>query len=144
MESFEKKLEVRWSDLDPNFHMLHSKYYDVGAYCRMSFLVDQGLTPQLMKDHHFGLILFREECIFKREINFGDALKINLLLSKRTADYGRWSMYHEIWKNDYTLAAVIHVDGAWIDTAKRKLTKPPVFIQTVFDNAPLSKEFIIS
>ena len=37
MEVYSKKLEVRWADLDPNFHVLHSKYYDFGAYCRLSF-----------------------------------------------------------------------------------------------------------
>lgn len=69
MESFKTKVEIRWADLDPNFHVLHSRYYDFGAYCRMAFLVTHGLTPQVMSEHHVGPILFREECFFKREIN---------------------------------------------------------------------------
>ena len=48
MESYSKNLEVRWAELDPDFHVLHSKYYDFGAYCRMSFLTEHGMTSDLM------------------------------------------------------------------------------------------------
>lgn len=141
MESFEKSIEIRWSDLDPNFHVLHSKYYDFGAYCRMSFFVEHGMTMAVMKEHNIGPILFREECIFKREIAFGDNIKINFLLNGHTPDYGRWSMTHEIWKNQDTLAAIIHIDGAWMNSIKRKLALPPQVIHPVFDNAPKATDF---
>ena len=77
MNNYNKKIEVRWADLDPNFHMLHSRYYDLGGYCRMTFLVEHGLTPELMQQLHIGPILFREECIFKREISFSDEILVN-------------------------------------------------------------------
>ena len=38
MDVYSKKVEIRWSDLDPNFHLRHSVYYDWGAYTRISFL----------------------------------------------------------------------------------------------------------
>lgn len=141
MESFEKSIEIRWSDLDPNFHVLHSKYYDFGAYCRMTFFVEQGMTPAVMQEHNIGPILFREECIFKREIAFGDELKINFLLKSHTPDYGKWSMTHEIWKNQDILAAIINIDGAWMDTLNRKLALPPQVIHSVFNNAPKATDF---
>ena len=109
----------------------------------MSFLVEVGVTPALMQAHHIGPILFREECIFKREINFGDDIEINLTLSKRTVDYGRWSMKHEIWKNEDTLAAIIHIDAAWMDTFKRKLTVPQPSMVALFDSAPKAAGFHI-
>ncbi|MBI1782589.1 MAG: thioesterase, partial [Sphingobacteriales bacterium] len=43
---YSKLVEVRWADLDPNFHVLHSKYYDFGAYIRMSYLTENGITPE--------------------------------------------------------------------------------------------------
>ena len=72
MTGFSKNVEVRWSDMDPNFHLRHSVYYDWGAYMRLTFLLEQGITPAVMQQLHFGPILFREECVFKREIAFGD------------------------------------------------------------------------
>ena len=35
MASFSKQLSFRWSDLDPNFHVRHSTYYDFGAQHRI-------------------------------------------------------------------------------------------------------------
>lgn len=136
MDKFEKNIEIRWSDLDPNFHVLHSKYYDFGAFCRMAFFVESGLTPALMNKYNIGPILFREECIFKREITFGDQIMINFILSDHNRDYSRWSMKHEIWKNSDTLSAVIYIDGAWMDTIKRKLTVLPPEMHTIFERAP--------
>ena len=46
---YRKSLDIRWADLDPNFHVLHSKYYDFGAYCRMSFMTENGLDPAFLK-----------------------------------------------------------------------------------------------
>ena len=143
MKQFITKLEIRWADLDPNFHVLHSKYYDFGAYCRMAFLVENGLTPQVMHEHHIGPILFREECFFKKELNFGDEITINLKLSKTTSNYSRWTMEHEIYKNVDILSATINIDGAWMDTQKRKLAAPPSIVTGIFDTMPKTENFQI-
>jgi acyl-CoA thioester hydrolase len=144
MNTFQKNIEIRWADLDPNFHVLHSKYYDFGAYCRMAFLVENGLTPAMMMKQHFGPIIFREECIFKREIIFGDAVFINVKIDKVSLDFGRWTMIHKIYKNDETLAAIVTVDGAWMDTAVRKLTLPPSEVINLFGIAPKTDSFHIT
>lgn len=140
-KTYTKKIEVRWADLDPNFHVLHSKYYDYGAFSRMSFITEHGLTPAWMKEHNIGPIIFREECFFKREIKFGDELIVNLKLSKCNPDASRWSMVHELWTNNDTLAAVINIDGAWIDTQKRKIAIPPQMISTCFLQIPEKDDF---
>lgn len=143
MNSFQKNIEIRWADLDPNFHVLHSKYYDFGGYCRMAFLIENGLTPAVMMKHHVGPIIFREECNFKREIVFGDTVTVNVKVEKISADFGRWTMVHEIYKNADTLAALITIDGAWIDTAIRKLTLPPQDVINLFETAPKTNTFSI-
>ena len=136
MNEYSKKIEIRWSDVDPNFHVRHSVYYDFGAYCRVCFLTEHGITPAVMFQHHIGPILFREECVFKREIKFGDEITINFKLEKVSADYSKWTMIHEIWKNGDTLAAILTVDGAWMDTQLRKITKPPESFIAGFDAIP--------
>ena len=141
MNNFQKSIEIRWSDLDPNFHVVHSKYYDFGAYCRMAFLVENGLTPAFMQGQNIGPILFSEECVFKREILFGDKVTIDVKLDKVTADFGRWTMVHEIYKNDEILAAVITADGDWLNTSLRKLTVPPQVIISLFESAPKTATF---
>jgi acyl-CoA thioester hydrolase len=141
MQQYSKKAEIRWADLDPNFHVLHSKYYDFGAYCRMSFFTEHGITPALMTEKNIGPIIFREECIFKREIKFGDELIVFLKLSKCNEDGSRWSMVHELRINENTLAALITIDGAWLDTKIRKLTKPPEICKVGLNLIPKSDNF---
>ncbi|MCW3088202.1 MAG: thioesterase [Sediminibacterium sp.] len=141
MNGYSKKIEVRWSDLDPNFHLRHSVYYDWGAFVRISFMNESGLTPALMQQENIGPILFREECVFKREIHFNDTIEVNVALVKSTPDAGRWTMVHEVWKNGDTLSAVITIDGAWIDTRLRKLAVPPAAFRDSFANIPKSVDF---
>jgi len=141
MDAFEKKLEIRWSDLDPNYHVRHAVYYDFGAFSRISFLNEQGITPALMLENNIGPILFREECVFKREIRFSDEVLINLKLDKAREDMSRWTMVHELWTKAHVLAAVITVDGAWIDTRLRKLTRPPVIFTKVLEQLPKTDKF---
>ena len=138
---YEKKIAIRWADLDPNFHVLHSKYYDFGAYCRMSFFTENGITVPLMQENHIGPIIFREECLFKSEIKFGDEIIVNLLLDSVSEDYRKWTLYHELWKNGDTIAALITVDGSWIDTVLRKVTKPPARFIQCFETIPRSPGF---
>jgi acyl-CoA thioester hydrolase len=141
MEQFIETLQVRWSDLDPNFHLRHSVYYDWGAMCRLDFLNKYGLTPSVMMKHQFGPIILREECIFKREIQLGDNITINLKLIKAKRDYSRWSFQHTIMKNGDTVSAILTVDGAWMDTVKRKMTAPPPDAANVFERIEQGENF---
>lgn len=142
METYSKQVEIRWSDVDPNFHVRHSVYYDFGAYVRMCFLTEHGLSANVLVQHQIGPILFREECLFKREVHFGDKLTINLQLAKCSHSYNRWTMQHQLIKNDETLAAIITVDGAWMDTQRRKLTIPTELVMPSFALLPKADDFI--
>jgi len=139
--NYSKKVEIRWRDLDPNFHVTHSAYYDFGAFIRMSFLIENGLTPAVLVQHNLGPILFREECVFKREIHFGDPVSINIVLKKASKNYSRWTMQHEIIKDENIVSAIITVDGAWIDTTKRKLTVPSELVTPTFEKLPRATDF---
>jgi len=79
--------------------------------------------------------------VFKREIQFGDVVTINLKLKKCTQTYSRWTIEHEIIKNNETLSAIVTVDGAWLDTNKRRLTVPPTFVADTFQQFPRSVDF---
>lgn len=141
MQDFTMPVTVRWSDLDPNFHMRHSVYYDLGAQMRINILGQLHLTPQEMGKHHFGPVLFREECVFRRELRFGDELIIDAKLAKARKDFSRWSIQHQIIRDGEELCAIITVDGAWLDTQKRKLTHPPEIAQKALMSFPKTEEF---
>ena len=141
MNDFSRLIQIRWSDLDPNFHLRHSVYYDWGAFCRVEFLNAYGLNYQVMQDLQFGPILFREECVFRKEIRMQDKVKIDLRASKAKKDFSRWSCQHRIFKNETELSALLTVDIAWIDTIKRKLTGLPAEVLPAFHDLPVTEDF---
>jgi acyl-CoA thioester hydrolase len=141
MPEFNRVIQLRWSDLDPNFHIRHSVYYDWGAFVRIEFLNEYGLNYQVMEELKFGPILFREECVFRKEIRSGDEIKMNLQLLRSKKDFSRWSIQHQIIKTDGTLCSVLTVDGAWIDVVKRKLSSPPGKVSEVFAMMPKTETF---
>jgi acyl-CoA thioester hydrolase len=137
---FIKTIDVRWADLDPNYHVRHSVYYDYGAYCRICFFNENGITSPFLAEHQIGPILFREECIFRKELRLGDTVTIDLQLLKAKSDYSRWSIQHVIRRNN-DFAATLTLDGAWIDTIKRKLTTPPGLALETFEKMPRMEKF---
>lgn len=141
MTEFSQPIQIRWSDLDPNFHLRHSVYYDWGAFCRVEFLNAYGLTAEVMQRLQFGPILFKEECVFRREIKLGDEVTMNLELTRSKKDFSRWSIRHHILKNRNTVCALLTVDGAWMNIVQRKLTSPPEQVSEVFSQMPKAEDF---
>ena len=134
-------LQIRWSDLDPNFHLRHSVYYDWGAYCRMRYFDEHGLTGDVMQRLNIGPIIFREECVFRKEIKFGDVVTIDLLVTSAKKDFSRWSLRHRIMKNENVLAASLTLDMAWLNLLERKLAIPREEIYSIIDGIPKDAEF---
>ncbi|CAM3676778.1 putative thioesterase [Flavobacterium saliperosum S13] len=144
MSVFTKEISIRWSDLDPNFHMRHSAYYDFGAQHRIEILEQQGLTMRIMQQQHFGPVLFREECVFRKEIHMGDTITISTKMGKMKDDASRWTIVHELKNQLGQVCAVLSVDGAWIDTKLRKLASPtPEIAKEVMHAFPKTEDFIL-
>lgn len=139
--AYKQPVVLRWADLDPNGHVRHSVYYDFGAAVRVGFFTEHGLTIAAMQQLEIGPILFREEAVFRREIRWGEHLWMNLLVTRLRPDGSRFSFRHELLRDDGVLCAVITVDGAWIDTQKRKLTTPPAIGRDMLVSAPKSTDF---
>jgi len=134
--------QVLWSQLDPNQHMRHSAYADFGAQARLTMLESLGLKPAELFAYNIGPILFREELFYKREIGINDTVKVTCELIKSRRDGSRWSIRHEIFRGDGVKAATIIVDGAWIDTVKRKLAILPAELSGLFMKTPKSEDYV--
>jgi acyl-CoA thioester hydrolase len=119
-----KYLSLRWADLDPNFHLRHSAYYDLAAQERIDILNQYGITIANMKAENFGPVLFKEQCEFKREIHLESKIYIETKLLRMKADGSFWIIQHEFLSADSKLHALLKVEGSWIDTIKRKLARP--------------------
>ncbi|QKG56956.1 thioesterase family protein [Hymenobacter sp. BRD128] len=116
---------VRWAELDPNGHMRHSAYADFAADQRVHWLASLGFDVKKFAELRLGPILFREETKYLKELHGGEQITVAGRVTAGTPDGARWTIEHTISKADGRVAAVVTVDGAWLDLDRRKLTVPP-------------------
>ena len=135
--------KVLWSQVDANMHLRHSAYADFAAQARLEILGSLGFNADLLEKLHIGPILFREELIYMREVRPNDTIKMTCALTKCRPDGSRWSFRQEMYRSDGIQAAVINVDGAWIDTVKRKLVGLPEDWASKFLDIPKSDDFVL-
>jgi acyl-CoA thioester hydrolase len=134
--------QVLWSQIDANQHMRHSAYADFAAQARLDMLDKLGLKTKVLFEHKIGPVLFREELFYLREVSLSDQIRVTCELTKSRPDGSRWSIRHEIFRSDGVKAAIIDVDGAWIDLEKRKLTVLPEGLRHAFMDAPRSASYV--
>jgi acyl-CoA thioester hydrolase len=127
-----KTYTVRWADMDPNGHLRHSAYTDYAAQTRLEFLADQGFAMRQFSELAIGPILFREDTRFLKEIHLSEVIRISAELGGLNADGSRWRIIHTLYKADGREAAIVAVDGAWLDLRRRKLTLPPPELAVTF------------
>jgi acyl-CoA thioester hydrolase len=142
MEHVFYKGQVLWSQIDANMHLRHSAYADFAAQARLALLEKTGFSSALFHQLHIGPILFREESIYLREVALNDTISVTCELSKMRVDGSRWSFTQEIYRSDHIKAAIIHVDGAWLDTKERKLATLPADLVVRFHQIPKRVNFI--
>lgn len=140
MNVYRQKVIIRWADLDPNGHVRHSAYFDYGAQARISYLAEQGFGIDWMRKHAVGPVLFREEARYLRELHLGDEIILSVLLTALSEDHRKWSMRHEIFRGD-ELCAILDMDGAWLDLARRKIAAPPGDLVETFEALEHSEDF---
>jgi acyl-CoA thioester hydrolase len=134
--------KVMWSHLDANMHMRHSAYADFAAQARIEVLAEMGLDMRTFQKLHIGPILFREETTYLREVGVNETITVTTALAKSKKDGSRWTILHELFKEDGVKAAVIVVEGAWIDVLKRKLATLPEELADHFVHMRRTPDFV--
>jgi acyl-CoA thioester hydrolase len=142
MQNIIFKGPVMWAHVDANQHMRHSAYSDFAAQARVEIFDKIGLTFYVFQEKQIGPILFREETVYLREVLLNDVLHVSCELTRVRGDGSRWSIRNEIYRNDGVKAAVVSVDGAWIDMKLRKLGKLPEQFKGSFFKIVKSEDFV--
>lgn len=133
--------KVMWAQVDANMHLRHSAYADFAAQARVELLEKLGFGTSVLKRLKIGPILFREELIYLREVHANDTVKVTCELTRYKKANSRFSFKHEIFRGDGVKAAIINVDGAWLDLEKRKLTTLPEEVSGLFTGIPKSEDY---
>jgi acyl-CoA thioester hydrolase len=133
--------KVIWAQMDANQHLRHSAYADLAAQARVELLESMDLNMEVFQRLKIGPILFREELIYLKEIRGTQRVQISSELVKSRKDGSRWSIRHEVFREDGTKSAIINVDGAWLDLVQRKLTGLPENFAAAFNEMPRSADY---
>jgi acyl-CoA thioester hydrolase len=142
MEPFIYRSKVMWSMVDANMHLRHSAYADFAAQARLELLEALGFSAEKFKELRIGPILFREELIYLKEVAPNDEITITVKLRKWNRARGFWSFTQELYRGDGTKAAMIHVDGAWLDLSQRKLAVLTDDLTVAFLKVDKTEDFV--
>jgi len=123
--AFQKTYEIRWTDIDINWHLRNTAYADLATMTRIAFLSANGFPPEEFASQKFGPVILRDETRYLREIRLGQHVTFNLLMSGMSGDGAHFEMHHDVTREDGSAAAVIRVEGSWMDLTTRKLRRPP-------------------
>ncbi|GEM69173.1 hypothetical protein SMI01S_27790 [Sphingobacterium mizutaii NBRC 14946 = DSM 11724] len=133
--------QVLWSQIDANVHLRHSAYADFCAQARSNMLNKMGLSLEEFNKRKIGPILFREELNYLREIGLDERVKVSVVITKFNTVNSRFSFRHEIFKENGVKAAVVLVDGAWMNIRERKLTNIPEEWMEIIGKIPKSEDY---
>ncbi|HTN46667.1 MAG TPA: acyl-CoA-binding protein [Flavipsychrobacter sp.] len=125
MEKIVYEAKVTWSQLDPNMHLRHSAYSDFATQGRLELMQQMNLGVDELLKQKIGPVLFKEEIQYLKEVLPNDTVKVTCSLKECREDGSRWTFVQKLFTDEDKLAAVIQVQGAWIDLGKRKITKLP-------------------
>src|SRR5690606_21030279 len=111
------------------------------AQVRVSFFTDHGFPIDEFVKLQIGPILFREETQFLKEVGMNEIITIDIAISGMREDGSRWKIVHQIFKANREKAAIITVEGAWMDLIRRKLVAPPETLQHMISKLPKTENF---
>ncbi len=139
--AFKCCFEVRWADLDGNRHLRNTAFSEYASHTRFQLLAVHGFSPEKLQALRFGPIMLREEIRYRREVLFGDTLNVDVSCAGLSADGSHWCVRQEIRRSDGKSAAILTVQGGWIDLDSRTAGAPTGELSSVLQRLPRMKNF---
>lgn len=141
--AFEEEFAVRWSDMDANRHVRNTIFSEFATHTRFRLLEAHGFSQAMFERLRFGPVMFREEIRYRRELVFGEQVTVNVRAAGLSEDGSQWRVHQEVARADGKQAALLTIDGAWIDLDSRKLLAPPPELLRLLQDLPRTEDFEI-
>lgn len=120
-----KEFEIRWSDLDANWHLANTGYVNLMSHTRMSFLIENGFGQKELVKNNLGPVVFSENIYYFKEVFAGKPVKVTLELKGLSEDGMYFEFLHNFYNHKGQHCASCDIMGAWINLETRKLTGLP-------------------
>ena len=138
---FLHKINIRWSDLDPNQHLANSAYMNFMSATRMVYMTKQGVSYTDLKKNSLGPVVLREEIHYFQEVFPGEPVFISQEITGTSEDGRFYSIRHNFYDKKGNNFARGQIMGTWIDMKTRKIVEPPVDIFDKLMNKNHSTDF---
>lgn len=139
--AFECRFEVRWSDLDGNRHVRNTAFSEYATHTRFRLLAAHGFDQARLQALAFGPVMMREEIRYKREVLFGDELRVTIRCAGLSPDGSQWRVHQDVLRPDGREAAVLTIQGGWMNLESRKLAAPPPELASILLALPRTRDY---
>lgn len=140
---FLNKMEIRWSDLDPNQHLANSGYVNFMSATRMKYMVTQGISYADLKKWQLGPVVLREQIHYFKEVFPGKPIYVSQEVSGSSKEGEFYEIRHNFYNHKGENFARGIMTGTWIDLKTRKITFPHSEITKKLMSENRSKDFKI-
>ncbi len=138
-----KEFEIRWSDIDANWHLANSAYINFMSHTRMAYLIELGINQKTMSNYNIGPVVFYEHIHYFKEVFFGKPIKVSLELMGLSEDGKFFEFHHNFYDFNGNNFAHCEILGAWIDLKSRSLTGLPEEFTSAFYKVEKAENFKI-
>jgi acyl-CoA thioester hydrolase len=132
---------VTWGDLDPIGHLRTAAYTDLAIDAQFRLLDRIGYSTITLMELGYGPVVLRQESRYYNEVRFGDSIVDTLSLAGLSKDGSRWIVRHDFTRSDGGKAALLKVEGTWIDLQTREAIVPPEDLLSANSRLPRAKYF---
>jgi len=138
---FNKKFEIRWSDIDANRHLANSAYMNFMSHTRMAYLMQNGFGQEDLSKHNIGPVVFYEHIYYFKEVFSGQPVTVTLELKGLSEDGMFFEFVHNIYNHKGQHCASCEMMGSWIELKDRNLTALPDYLIKGFDGLTKTEDF---
>jgi acyl-CoA thioester hydrolase len=139
--AFECRFEVRWADMDGNRHVRNTAFSEYATHTRFRLLAAHGFDQADLERGRFGPVMMREEIRYRHEVLFGDAVTVTVRNAGLSADGSHWRVHQDVLRTDGRAAAVLTIQGGWLDLDSRMLIAPPAQLTAVLVSLPRMRTY---
>ena len=140
-EAFSWRFEVRWTDLDGNRHVRNTAFSEYATHTRFRLMAAHGFDQARLEALRFGPVMMREEVRYRREVLFGDELRVTVRCAGLSADGSHWRVHQDVLRADGKEAALLTIQGGWIDLDTRRPIAPPGELAAVLLSLPRTRDY---
>lgn len=137
---FRRAFELRWADVDAAWQSRSTALSQACAHWRFVALSQAGFGAKAFQDLGMGPIILREELHRLDALGLDDRADLNFLCAGLSPQGSRWRVRHEIRANEKT-AAILTIDGAWLNLSSRRTTNPPKELLGLLESLPRTIDF---